>query len=189
MSEAFYKVVRAIGSAVFRVASAPLILHPERAARSGAYILAANHDSAFDSALLIASTPRVIYWLSILEIFQHTLARWFLSSMLAEPLDRSRVDSQTMRKICRSLRAGRVVGIFPEGGLRTGAASVLAGGTMHDGVARLAEVAHAPVLPVVVLGGAEFRRWTSWLPCAGTRWAVAFGEPIPLPPGDRKSVV
>jgi hypothetical protein len=33
-------------------------------------------------------------------------------------------------------------------------------------------------LPCVVLGGEQFLRWTSWLPGARTRWAVAFGEPI-----------
>jgi hypothetical protein len=29
-----------------------------------------------------------------------------------------------------------------------------------------------------VLGAEKFRRWTSWLPGARTRWAVAFGELI-----------
>lgn len=182
MSELFYKVVRFTGRGVFRVASRPLILHRERAARPGAYLLAANHESAFDSALLIAATPRVIYWLSIVEIFRHPFARWFLSSMLAAPLDRSRTDTITTRRIARHLRAGRVVGLFPEGGLRTGEDSVLRGGKLKDGIARLAELARAPVLPCVVIGGSRFRSWQSWLPLFRTRWAVAFGEPLFLDP-------
>jgi 1-acyl-sn-glycerol-3-phosphate acyltransferase len=188
VSETFYKAVRLFGGVVFRVASRPLILHRERAALTGAYLLAANHESPFDAALLIAATPRVIYWLSIVEIFRHPFTRWFLSLMLASPLDRSRVDTVTVRTIARHLRAGRVVGLFPEGGLRSDAASVLRGGAMKDGVARLAELARVPVLPCVIVGGRKFLRWTSWLPLFRTRWAVAFGEPIELRrDGDREA--
>ncbi len=183
MSELFYQSIRLVGSAVFRVASRPLILHAERVARPGAFLLAANHESPFDAALLIAATPRVIYWLSIVEIFRHPFTRWFLSSMLAAPLDRSRVDTATVRTITRHLRAGRVVGLFPEGGVRAGADSVLTGGALKDGFARLAELARVPVVPCVVLGGRKFHCWTSWLPFFRTRWAVVFGEPIDLPRG------
>jgi 1-acyl-sn-glycerol-3-phosphate acyltransferase len=188
MSEGFYKAVRLVGSAVFGVASRPLILHRERAARPGAYLLAANHESPFDAALLIAAAPRVIYWLSIVELFRHPFTRWFLSSMLAAPLDRSRVDTATVRTIARHLRAGRAVGMFPEGGLRIGDDSVLRGGALKDSLAKLAELARVPVLPCVIVGGRNFHRWTSWLPLFRTRWAVAFGEPLELARGgDRES--
>lgn len=178
MSELFHRAVRLAGRGVFRIASRPLILHAERAARTGAYLLVANHASPFDAALLIAATPRVIRWLSIREIFRHPLAGWFLRSILALPLDRSRVDTMTMRRVTRALAAGRIVGMFPEGGVRHGADSVLRGGRIKDGIAKLAELGDVPVLPCVVIGGARFRRWTSWLPLARTRWAVAYGEPL-----------
>jgi 1-acyl-sn-glycerol-3-phosphate acyltransferase len=180
VSELFYKAVRAIGAPIFLIASRPLILHRERAELDGAYLLAANHESAFDAALLIATTPRVIYWLSIVEIFQHPLSRWFLTGMGASPLDRSKADATTVRTITRHLRAGRAVGIFPEGGLRDRSSSVLAGGAMKDGVARLAQIAGVPVVPCVIEGGGKFARWQNWLPLRRTRWAVAFGEPIYL---------
>ena len=182
MNELFYRAVRALGTPVFHVASRPLILHRERAARPGAYLLAANHESPFDAALLIATTPRVIHWLSIVELFQHPLSRWFLSSMGASPLDRSRADPATMRTIAGHLRAGKVVGIFPEGRLRSGEESVLGRGAMKDGVARLAQIARVPVVPCVIVGGQNFCRWQSWLPLRRTRWAVAYGEPLQLRP-------
>jgi 1-acyl-sn-glycerol-3-phosphate acyltransferase len=78
----------------------------------------------------------------------------------------------------RHLRGGQVVGIFPEGEVRQGGTSVLAGGTIHDGVCKLAQLAGVPVLPCVVLGGEKFSRWTCWLPGARTRWVVAYGEAI-----------
>ena len=176
----FYKVVRAVGTVIFRVASRPLILHRDRANRSGAWILAANHESPFDAALLIAATPRLIYWLSIIELFRNPLSRWFLSAMGAAPLDRSKADPRTMLRIARELRRGRVVGLFPEGGVRDAENSVLSGCAVDHGIARLAEISDAPVLPAVVLGGRHFRRWQSWLPLRRTRWAVAFGEPLTL---------
>ena len=178
MSERFYKLVRMAGSRIFRNASDSHVFHAERAARPGAYLLAANHPSPYDAPLLIATTPRVIYWLSIVEIFRNPFIGWFLRGLGAEPLDRGKVDTRTVRVIVQHLRNGRVVGIFPEGGVRQGAESVLSGGTMHEGVCKLAQLAAVPVVPCVVLGGEKFSRWKSWLPGARTRWAVAYGEPI-----------
>ena len=178
MSEIFYRTVRAIGSAVFHGASSPKILHRERASLAGAYLLAANHTCAYDAPLLIAATPRVIHWLSIVELFRNPLSCWFMTAFGALPLDRSKTDTVTVRKLARLLEAGQVVGIFPEGGLRHDEQSVLESGTIDDGVCKLAQLANVPVLPCVVLGGERFRSWKSWLPGARTRWAVAFGEPI-----------
>lgn len=188
MSEFFYKTVRLVGGAIFRIASAPKILHAERARLTGPWILAANHASPFDAPLLIAATPRIIYWLSIAEIFRHPFTRWFLTAMGASPLDRGKVDTTTMRTIVRHLRAGRVVGFFPEGGVRVGDDSVLRSGGVDDGICKLAQLACAPVLPCVILGSEKFSRWTCWLPCARTRWAVAYGEPVfPRETPDRTS--
>ncbi len=178
MSERFYNVVRMIGGRIFAAASAPRVLHVERAARPGAYMLAANHTSPYDAPLLIAATPRVIYWLSIMEIFRNPFVGWFLRGVGAEPLDRAKVDTRTVRAIVRHLRQGRVVGIFPEGGVRSGPDSVLSGGSMHEGVCKMAQLAAVPVVPCVVLGGEKFSQWKAWLPGARTRWAVAYGEPI-----------
>lgn len=178
MSVRFYKTMRWLAGRVFRNASDEHIFHAERAARPGAYLLAANHESPFDAPLLIVANPRVIHWLSIREIFRNPLAGSFLRGVLAMPLDRSRVDTRTVREVTRRLRAGEVVGLFPEGGVRSGADSVLQGGHVKDGVARLAELADVPVLPAVIVGGGKFRRWQRWLPGARTRWVVAFGEPL-----------
>jgi 1-acyl-sn-glycerol-3-phosphate acyltransferase len=178
MSEIFYRTVRAIGRSVFWLASAPRVLHIERAPGRGAYLLAANHTCAFDPPLLIAVNPRMIHWLSIVEFYRHPLSRWFLKAFGALPLDRSKVDIATVRQMTRLLKAGRIVGIFPEGGVRHDEDSVLHSGSIESGVCKLAQLAGVPVLPCVVLGGDKFRRWTSWLPGARTRWAVAFGELI-----------
>lgn len=178
MSELLYRTVRAVGRAIFRIASSPRVLHAERAPRTGGYLLAANHTCAYDAPLLIAANPRMIHWLSIVELFRSPLSRWFMNSFGALPLDRSKIDTVTMRRLVRLLAAGRVVGIFPEGGVRREDESVLKTGAIDDGICKLAQLAGVPVLPCVVLGAEKFCRWQSWLPGARTRWAVAFGEPI-----------
>lgn len=178
MNEWFYRAMREAGGGVFRLASDARVLHSERAARAGSYILAANHTSPYDPALLIAATPRIIHWLSVVELFRNPLIGQFLRALGAEPLDRSRVDLQTLRAVLRHLHSGRVVGIFPEGGVKTDGHSVLANGTLHTGVCRLAHLANVPVLPCAIVGSGKFACWTSWLPAARTRWAVAFGDPI-----------
>ena len=188
MSELFYRTVRAIGSGIFFLASAPRVFHAERAPRSGPYLLAANHTCAYDAPLLIAVTPRIIHWLSIVELYRHPFSRWFLTAFGALPLDRSKVDTTTVRKMTRLLKEGHVVGIFPEGGVRQDENSVLQSGEIESGVCKLAQLAGVPVLPCVVVGSGKFRRWTSWLPGARTRWAVAFGELVePRAEPDRAS--
>lgn len=178
---AFYRAVRLGGYPHLRVASAPIVLHPGRVPRTGGCLLAANHESPFDAALLMVATPRMIWWLSIVELFQHPFSRAFLSALGAMPLDRARPDPRTVRRVAGHLRGGRLVGIFPEGRLRTGTDSVLRGGTLDPGVARLAAMTRVPILPCVVLGGERFRRWQSWVPGARTPWVVAFGEPLEVP--------
>jgi 1-acyl-sn-glycerol-3-phosphate acyltransferase len=186
MSELFYRTVRAVGRTIFGFVSAPKILHAERAGLDGPYLLAANHTCAYDAPLLIVATPRVIHWVSIAELFQHPWSRWFLNSFGALPLDRSKADSATVRRVLRLLRAGQVVGIFPEGRLRSEDDSVLQSGVIGSGVCKLAQLAGVPVVPCVVLGGKKFQSWKSWLPGSRTRWAVAFGEPIrPVQEPDR----
>ena len=107
MSELFYRTVRVIGGADLshRLGSQDSSRRT-RPARAGAYLLASNHTCAYDAPLLIAATPRVIYWLSVVELFQNPFSRWFLSSFGAMPLDRGKVDTVTVRQVARIAQSG-----------------------------------------------------------------------------------
>ena len=178
MSELFYRALRGFGAAVFRLATTPKILHVERARRAGAYLLASNHVCAYDAPLLIVATPRVIHWLSVAKLFQNPFARAFMEAFGVMPLERRKMNATTVRTVVRLLRAGNVVGMFPEGGMRRGEDSVMQSGKIDPGICKLAQMARVPVLPCVVAGGEKLQRWTSWLPWIRARWIVAFGEPI-----------
>jgi 1-acyl-sn-glycerol-3-phosphate acyltransferase len=160
----------------------PTVLHRDRVPRTGPIILAANHLSPFDVPVLMWHTPRILDFVSTVEVMGAPLVGPFYRSLGAFPLDRSRVDVRTTKTILSRLAAGRVVAMVPEGRIRQPAESVLVGAPFRPGVARLAQLAHVPIVPVVVTGTIAWKKWYRWLPTRTVRVAVNYGEPIP--PGD-----
>jgi 1-acyl-sn-glycerol-3-phosphate acyltransferase len=179
VSDAFYKVVREIGRPAFWCSSSPLVRGAEHIPARGACILAANHCSPYDVPLLMRHVPRHIDFVSIVEVFRNPLVAWFYGSMNAFPLDRSRSDAPTVRIMLDRLARGRLLCMFPEGGFRRGDRSVLRDGKIVPGVGRLALLAGAPIVPVVIVNSAAYSRLASWLPLRSTMYGVAFGAPIP----------
>lgn len=154
------------------------VLNRQATDRPGPFLLAANHISHFDPPVIALASRREIDWMAMVELFGHPLVRAFCEATGAFPTDRSRVDRTAVRTAMNRLRAGRCVGIFPEGGIRTGAASLLHGAPVKPGVATLAVMAGAPVIPCVILGSDRLyqRRW--WLPWNRATIWIAFGNPI-----------
>ena len=69
-----------------------MVLHADRAARGGGYILAANHLSPFDVPLMMKETPRNLDFLSIKEMQRNPLIRWLYGWMNTFFMDRWRND-------------------------------------------------------------------------------------------------
>ncbi|MDB5354352.1 MAG: putative acyltransferase [Phycisphaerales bacterium] len=190
MKDWFYYLVYFLGSQPLLLTSSPVVLHRDRARRKGAYLLAATHFSPYDVACLIKQTPRVLDFVSIVEAFRNPLAAWFLSKMGAFPLDRWKPDSPTVRTVLERLRRGRVVALFPEGHIRTEETSVLVGGSLKSGIARIAKMAGVPIIPCVVVGTRAYHRAAAWVPRRRVRYGVIYGEPITVtedPTGPEKS--
>lgn len=186
----FYNLVFCVGWPAVAVSSSPVVLHRERARRDGAYILAANHLSPYDVPCLIKETPRVLDFVSVVEVFQNPMVAWFYGKMGAFPLDRGRVDTATTRIILDRLRQGRVVALFPEGRIRSEQDSVLNGGSLKPGVLRLARLAKVPIIPTVVVGARAYHHFRSWLPLRRTVYGINYGEPIfPQPKSDGVTVL
>src|SRR5207244_3966513 len=104
------------------------------------------------------------------------------------PAERDRADRKTIRTAIERLKNGRIVGLFPEGGIRDGARSLLEGAPLRPGAATLAHMAGVPILPCVIVGSDRFYSKKSWLPLRRTPVWVAFGDPIPPFPNLEKSV-
>jgi len=178
MSDAFYNMLWYTGYHVFWVTSSPVVLHADRTRRQGAYLLASNHTSPYDIPLLMRHTARNLDFVSIVEVFRKPLLGWFYGSMNAFPLDRSKPDGPTVRIILDRLARGRVVAMFPEGGFRDEARSVIHGGSMKPGIGRLAQLANVPIVPAVVVRSNLYSRFSSWLPIKRTRYGVIYGQPL-----------
>jgi len=184
MSDPFYHLVRFIGRPAFWLSSRPTILHADRLSRPGALLIAPNHLSPYDVPCLMASTRRTLDFVSVAEFFKKPLLARFLRGMNAFPLDRGRIDTGATRQILDRLARGRKVVMFPEGRIRRPDESLLAGADFKPSVVRLARLAAVPILPAVVLATGAYARPSAWLPLRKTRYAIAFGHPIPVPPTD-----
>ena len=178
MSDLFYRVVRLIGRHAFWVSSRPVVLGVEHVPRRGACVIASNHTSPYDVAILMRHTPRLLDFVSIVEVFKHPLLGWFYGNMNAFPLDRSKPDAPTVRTLLGRLERGRVVAMFPEGGFRRGEQSVLRNGKIRSGVGRLVRLAGVPLVPAVVINSIAYSKPAAWLPLRRVRYAVAFGPAI-----------
>lgn len=157
------------------------VLHVERANCSGGMLLASNHISHFDPFVISSVVQRKIDWMAMAEFFPNHVLGFLLRAVDAFPAARDRADSKTIRTALARLRAGRVVGIFPEGGIRDGARSLLKGAPLRPGAATLAQVAGAPVLPCVIIGTDRLYAAGNWLPFRRVRIWISFGQPISPP--------
>lgn len=174
----FYKCVRLLGKPAFWMSAEPVVLGQDHVPKTGACILASTHESPYDVALLIAHAPRLLDFVSIVEVFGNPLVGWFYGSLNAFALDRSRPDSKTVRTILDRLVRGRAVCMFPEGGLRPGLQSVVHTRRIRAGIGRIAALSGASIVPCVIINSGAYRRPLNWLPLFRTRYGVIFGEPM-----------
>ncbi len=134
-----------------------------------------NHFDPFIISLVIR---RKIDWLTMAEFFQSSVVGFLLRAVDAFPVDRDRADRKTIRTAIERLKEGRVVGLFPEGGIRDGARSLLEGAPLRPGASTLAHIADVPILPCVIVGSDRLYSTKRWLPLRRTPIWIAFGNPI-----------
>jgi 1-acyl-sn-glycerol-3-phosphate acyltransferase len=145
----------------------------------GPVILAPNHISHFDPPVLSTVFPRPIDWIAMSELYGAGWSRRFFLALNAIPIRRGAPDRTALREAAKRLTSGRVVGIFPEGGLRDGEASVLAGAAPLRGAGLLARVSGAPVVPCAIVGTDRLYNWRAWfLPRRVPVW-VRCAPPLP----------
>src|SRR6266487_4106365 len=153
----------------------------------GGFLLAANHISHFDPFIISSIVRRKIDWMAMAEFFPRPLLGFLLRAVDAFPADRDRADRATIRTAIERLKHGRIVGLFPEGGIRDGTRSLLEGAPLRPGASTLAHIAGAPIVPCVIVGSDRFYSTKSWLPLRRTPIWIAFGDAIPPFPDLEKS--
>src|SRR6266446_2036999 len=163
------------------------VLRRENANRPGGFLLAANHISHFDPFIISSVVGRKIDWMTMSEFFRFPVVGFFLRAVDAFPADRDRADRKTIRTAIERLKQGRVVGVFPEGGIRDGARSLLEGAPLRAGASTLAHMASVPIVPCVIVGSDRLYSKKSWRPLRRTPIWIAFGDPISSSPKLEKS--
>jgi 1-acyl-sn-glycerol-3-phosphate acyltransferase len=127
---------------------------------SGAAILVCNHVSFVDAVLLMAASPRPIYFVMDHRIFQVPVLGWIFRLAKAIPIaprkDDERAYEAAFDAAVKVLREGDLLAIFPEGGItRDGQLQEFKGGVM-----KILERQPAPVIPMALtnLWGSFFSR-------------------------------
>jgi 1-acyl-sn-glycerol-3-phosphate acyltransferase len=187
MKRAVYAAGKLLVASVFTSVARIHVLGRENANRAGGFLLASNHISHFDPFLIGLAVRRKIDWMTMAEFFRPPALGFFLRSIDAFPAERDRADLKTIRTAIDRLKSGRIVGIFPEGGIRDGERSLLEGAPLRAGAATLAQIANVPVVPCVILGTDRFYLKKQWLPFRRTPVWIALGEPVSASPESRKS--
>jgi 1-acyl-sn-glycerol-3-phosphate acyltransferase len=155
------------------------VLHVERANEPGACLLASNHISHFDPPLIATVVRRHIHWMATAGLFKNPIVGTWLRAAAAFPIDRGKADRSSVKSTLDRLKRGHMVGVFPEGGIRDGAASILGGARMIPGIAAIAEMSGARILPCVILGSDRlYARSTYRLFRRRIAIWIGFGEPL-----------
>lgn len=164
------------------------VLRLELADRPGPYVLACSHLGNLEPFLIGTAMRRKVDFMARVEFYDHRVLAWGLYALDAFKVIRQGVPVSAMRTALERLRRGRIVGIFPEGGVSRGRNSVCLGGPIKLGAAMIACRARVPIVPCVVLGTHELNRVRPWLPFKRAHAWMAFGEPIdPVDPGTTRA--
>jgi 1-acyl-sn-glycerol-3-phosphate acyltransferase len=173
-----YQATRVTCRLILGAVTRTRVLHRERSARAGAFILVANHISHFDPPFITVAARRKVDWMAMSEMFENRLVRAWLWSVDTFSVDRFQADRAAVRMALERLRRGHVVGIFPEGGIRDGVHSILEAAPLPPGTGALASLSGAPVMPCVLVGSDQLYAHRNWIPLRRARAWIAFGEAL-----------
>jgi 1-acyl-sn-glycerol-3-phosphate acyltransferase len=141
---------------------------------SGALIIACNHISYLDPPILGSLCPRRISYMAKKELFEIPVLGPVIRGLGAYAVDRHGSATAAIKRSLNVLESGGAIGIFPEG-TRNPTGTI----APQTGVALLAALARAPVVPACVHGTDRALRLG--------RIDVAFGAVLMPPPAGRKA--
>ena len=157
------------------------------------YILASNHISHFDPPFLGSRFRRYVDWMAMEELFRNRASAVLMESLCAFRVRRDGTDRTGIRTAVKRLAEGRVVGVFPEGGIRAGKGSVLEGAPMWPGVSALSVLSGKPIVPGVILGSDRLYDRRNWFRFRRVPVWVGIGEKISprtdLPKRDARDLI
>ncbi len=169
-----YLIIRSLAVVLFKLLFGLQAFGRENVPLKGGVILAGNHVSYLDPPALAAASPRVVYFLAKEALFHGAFFGPFIRSLHAFPVKAGVADVKALRWSVESLRAGKAITVFPEGGR-----------SLPDqpekplsGVGFLAVHANVPIVPTFLEGTYQALPQKSKCIHPFTRIRVYFGKPI-----------
>jgi 1-acyl-sn-glycerol-3-phosphate acyltransferase len=145
----------------------------ENVPKTGPVIIACNHVSYFDPPVLGTASPRRLSYMAKEQLFHIPVLGPLIGAVGAYPVDREGSATAAVKRSVEVLRRGGAIGIFPEG-----TRNLTGENPARGGVALLASLGKAPVVPACLVGTGEAKRLK--------QFQVIFGAPMSLP-ADRKA--
>jgi hypothetical protein len=152
----------------------------ERIPDEGPALVVCNHVSYVDALVISAACRRPIRWVMDHRIFKVPLLSFFFRTARAIPIAPAKEDARLLERayerIAAELRAGELVGIFPEGRLTSDGEM----GEFRGGIMRALKECPVPVVPMALSGlwrsvFARNRKARKLLPHV----RLAVGQPVP----------
>ena len=138
--------------------------------KEGPLVLASNHFAYFDPFLLVYAIKKPIDFIMQKELGiepQFLFAPMIYGAILT---DRNKVGPSTVKESMKTIKKGKILGIFPEGGITS---SVLT--EAKPGAVYLASMAKAKILPVSVRGASN--AWGNIFRGVRSRIYINIGKP------------
>lgn len=147
------RLLRALAWVLFKLFHDIEIEGAEYVPASGAVIIAGNHPSYLDPAYILVGLHRPVRFLAWEKPFAVPVLGALMRRYGAIPVNTDKPGRASFESAVRVLRAGEAFGIFPEGGRSDFGVMK----PLKSGVARLAMMTGAPIVPVTIRGA--FRVW------------------------------
>lgn len=146
-----------------------------RIPRQGPLILVGNHINFIDApVLVIFSQPRPITGYAKIETWNNPILGKLFTMWDMIPIRRGEADTSALRSGIEALKAGKILGIAPEG-TRSGDGKLQAA---RPGMITLAQHSGAPILPVAIYGNEHL--WENLKRLRRTNFHVVVGRQFRL---------
>ena len=161
-----YYLIKPILLLVAKIIFNPKIIGRENIPKKNGCVIACNHIHAFDPAILIYSTKRIVHFIAKKELFEGKMKAFYLS-WGAIPVDRDKKNPLALAVVEEYLKNNSVIGIFPEG-TRNKEKGLL---PFKFGAVKMAKSSGVKIVPCVITG--KYKVFKSNL-------KVVFGEAIDI---------
>lgn len=150
VSPTLYKVLRPFLKALFYILFQPRIKGKENIPKEGGAVIAGNHVFVIDPFLIGCCTKRCLHFLAKYEIYNTKFISYLMNKAGMIPVHRQRKDHAALEAAEDYLKAGALIGIFPETTIiKPKGVRIL---PFRMGAIKMAYDTNVPVIPVTING-------------------------------------